>query len=79
MALNKPQLKLDIMALLNEMKTKTDQAESIDAFSTGLSDIIDSYIRSATVMATPVQVAAAAMSNTGGPVAAASNLVSIIS
>lgn len=79
MALNKPQLKLDIMALLNEMKTKTDQVESIDAFSTGLSDIIDSYIRSASITATPVHIAAAALSNTGGPVAAASNIVSLIS
>lgn len=79
MALNKLQLKLDLKALLNDMKSMTDQEASIDAFAGGLSDIIDAYIKSATIQATPVHVAAAGMANQGGPVTAANNLTSTIS
>lgn len=79
MALNKPQLKQDLKALLTDMASMTDQQESLEAFSAGLSDIIDAYIKSASITATPVHVAAAGMVNQGGPVTAASNLTSILS
>lgn len=36
MALNKPQLKQDLKALLTDMASMTDQQESLEAFSTGV-------------------------------------------
>lgn len=79
MALNKAQLANDYKALLNDMKDMTDQEASIEAFSSGLADILDAYLKSATIQATPVHVAAAEMVNQGGPVTAANNLTSLIS
>ena len=77
--LNKPKLKADIKALLNSQKTMTDQQQSIEAMAGGLADIIDAYIKSATVVASPAAVTASAMANTGGPVVASGNLISSIS
>lgn len=79
MALNKSKLKSDIKALLNSQKRMTDQKSSIEALATGLSNIIDSYIKSATITANPTAITASTMSNTGGPVVAANNLISTLS
>ena len=78
MALNKTQLNADIKALLNVMITKTDQAQGIDDFASGLADIIDAYIKTASISANPAQITAAGMANTGGPVVAASLLQSTL-
>jgi hypothetical protein len=77
--LNKSQLKIRILTMLNELKSMDNQAESIEKFASDLSDAVDEFVKTATVAATPVDVTAAAMSNSGGPVVAANNLESHIS
>lgn len=47
MALNKAQLKTNIVALLTEMMTREET--SIEEFATGLSDHIDAYVKTATI------------------------------
>lgn len=50
MALNKTGLKTEIVSLLTEMLTKEEN--SIDAFATALSDLIDVFVKSGTVTVT---------------------------
>ena len=78
MALNKVTLKVDIKALLAQMANNEDKNDSLDKFAGGLADIIDAYINTATVTATPAQITTAAMSNSGGLVVAANNLISTL-
>lgn len=52
---------------------------SIDEFATRLADAVDSYVKGATITASPAQITAAVMSNGGGPVVAANNLNSTLS
>ena len=77
--LNKENLKNSIVTLLKEMKDETgDPDEAFEKFAEEFSDIIDSYIKEATIISTPANILAAGMANTGGPVVAANNLTSII-
>ncbi len=47
MALNKPGLKTGILGLLNEMRTKQENAD--EYFAEQLSTLIDTYVKTATV------------------------------
>ncbi len=74
--LDKNKLKGDIRSLLLLMMQREES--SVDEFATRLSDAIDGYVKTATVIATPASIAEAGMSNTGGPVVAAKNLTSTL-
>jgi len=76
MALDKTNLKNSIKALLEDMMSKEDA--SYNEFAERLADAVDTYVKTATVVATPAQVTAAAMSNGGGAVVAANNLISTL-
>jgi len=74
MALNKEQLKTDIKSLLENMGERTEKEEAMEHFSTQLADLIDDYIKSASIFATPAQVTSATMVAGTYPVTAANNL-----
>ncbi|HHN48600.1 MAG TPA: hypothetical protein ENN08_06700 [Bacteroidales bacterium] len=74
--LNKTILRNDIKKLMQDMMKRENS--SIDEFATRLANAVDSYVKGASVVATPAQVAAAALSNAGGPVVAAGNLNSTL-
>lgn len=76
--LDKTGLKSDIKTMLNELKAMDDQDQSIDKFADLLSNAIDSFVKTGSVIATPADVVTATMSNSGGPVVAANNLNSTI-
>jgi len=68
MTLVKATLKVDIVTLLNSLKTNEDQSASVEEFATGLSDIIDAYIKTATVnvlAGIPVATTGTAAAQTG--------------
>ena len=52
MPLVKATLKVDIKTILTELKDATDQEAAIEKYATDMSDAIDTYIRSATVVVT---------------------------
>lgn len=82
MALNKTELKADIISLLEDMKSRESEPEqAFNDFAEGLSDIIDGYIKSATIIATPAQITGAIMiaDPVTGVVVASNNLSSTIS
>lgn len=60
--LNKPQLKAGIKNLMTEMRTRTENAD--DEFATRLADLIDEYVKSATITYTSGLIAPP----NGGPV-----------
>ena len=75
MALNKIQLKSSILDILQDMKTRQqDPDQAMNDFAEKLSNAIHDYVSNADIIATPANVAAAAMANSGGPVVAANNL-----
>lgn len=79
MALNKAQLKASIKAAFVSQAEKTENPEAaLDDLAGKIADAIDSYVKGASITATPANVVAAALSNAGGPVAAANNLLSSI-
>jgi hypothetical protein len=71
MPLNKAQLTNNLKALLADT---VQQEGSIDQFAAGLADIIDGYIKSASIFATPADITVAAITNSAGPCSAANNL-----
>lgn len=79
MALDKSTLKTSIKALVNALKTydgtsgKT-QSDAIDKFADDLSNYIDTYVKTATVVITPTDITTAGLSNGGGAVISANNL-----
>lgn len=78
--LNKEKLKTDIISILNDMKDSTDtQENSFNIFAERLSDCIDSYVKTATIVSQPSQVASAGMNAGGVPVVSVAPLVSNIS
>lgn len=80
MPLDKTTFKADVKKLLTDLSTNEgDQSAAFDEFADGLANAIDSYIKTATITATPIEITAAALSNGGGAVVAASNLISVIS
>ncbi len=78
MALVKATLKAELVVMLTAMINETNQTTSVDKFADKLATAIDNYIKTATIVSTPAQITLAAMTNSGGPVVAASNLVSTI-
>jgi len=55
MALNKTKLKNDIIEIMKEMRTRTENSD--EEYATRLSDAIDSYVKSATITYTDGLVA----------------------
>lgn len=55
MALNKTKLKNDIIEIMKEMRTRTENSD--EEYATRLSDAIDSYVKSATIAYTDGLVA----------------------
>jgi len=79
MALNKTALQAAIKAAFMAQSGKTENPEAaIDDLADRIASAIHSYVRGATIVSTPANVMAAAMSNPAGPVMAANNLVSNI-
>lgn len=78
MALVKATLQAELVSMLNEMTSETDQATGIQNFAGKLATAIDNYIKTASIVSTPAQVTLAAMTNGGGTVVAANNLISTI-
>lgn len=75
MSLNKAQLKSRIVTILKELSKREDDPEkAVDDFAEAIANAVDSYVKSGTFFATPVQITSAALSNGGGPVVAANNL-----
>jgi hypothetical protein len=79
MALDKSTLKTSIKALTNALKTYDgssgkSQDEAIEKFAEDLSNYIDTYVKTATVVITPLNITEAALSNGGGTVVSANNL-----
>lgn len=80
MPLDKTTFKADVKQLLTDLSTNEgDQDTAFDQFADGLANAIDTYIKTATITATPIEITAAALSNGGGAVLAANNLISTIS
>lgn len=77
--LDKPGLKQDLKTLYKALKEMTDEDAAMDKLAGDTADAIEKFVKSASVIANPAAVTAAAMSNTGGPVAASNNLESAIS
>jgi hypothetical protein len=77
--LNKETLKVELAQMQKDMLKETDPVAAQEKFADKLATAIDNYIKSATVTATPAQVLEAAMSNGGGTVEAANNLISTLS
>jgi hypothetical protein len=69
-------LKNDIKTMLDQLKTMDEREAAIEKFATDMANAMTVFVRTATIYATPGDVTAAAMSNQGGPVAAANNLES---
>lgn len=66
MALNKDQLRIDLKSLFEDMKKLDNSNEALDVYSSRLSTIIDSYIKSAQVNSgISVSVAGTATSQIG--------------
>jgi len=68
MALNKQALKSGILQLMNEMRTKTENADN--EFAERLANLIDAFVKSGTVTVTvatgiPVSTAGTAAAQTG--------------
>ena len=78
MALVKETLQADLVKMLQEAAQEIDQAQGIQNFAGNLATAIDTYIKTASIVSTPAQVTLAVMTNSGGPVVAASNLISTI-
>jgi hypothetical protein len=79
MALNKTKLQNDINTLLGEMsKIEKNPAKAQKEFAKQLANIIDEYVKTATIVATPASIVTAALSNSGGPVVAVNNIVCTI-
>lgn len=77
MALNKPALKNGIKQLLTEMETKNEDAK--DDFATELSNLIDTFVKGATVTVAagiPVATAGTATSQTGATTATGTATIS---
>jgi len=79
MALDKNGLKTSIKTLLDTLKTYDgttgkEQSDAINKFCDDLSTYIDTYVKTATVVITPLDITAAALSNGGGAVVSANNL-----
>lgn len=55
MALNKEDLKNNIMQIMEDMRTRTENAD--EEYATRLSDAIDSYVKAATIFYTDGLVA----------------------
>jgi len=80
MALNKTLLLTAIKAAFMAQAAKTEDPEAaLDDLAGKIAGAIHNYVRGASIVSTPANVATAAMSNAAGPVVAASNLVSNIS
>ena len=75
MALNKVKLKEDIKLLTMDMLDSTDRDSALEVYAENMADIIHYYVSNATVVINPLGVSAALMSNGGGPVVAANNLL----
>lgn len=78
MALDKAGLKTNIKTMLEELGNTPDRDQAIEKFATDLSDAIDSYVKTATIYATPVDVTGATMVAGSYTVEAANNLNSNI-
>lgn len=68
MALNKPQLKLDVKQLFQQLQQVADNETALNQLSSGLADLIDAYVRSATVTVAagiPVSTTGTAAAQTG--------------
>lgn len=83
MALDKNGLKTSIKTLLDTLKTYDgttgkQQDDAINKFCDDLSTYIDTYVKTATVVITPIDITSAGLSNGGGTVVAANNLNGII-
>ena len=79
MALDKNGLKTSIKNLLDTLKTYDgttgkEQSDAIDKFCDDLSNYIDTYVKTATVVITPTDITTAGLSNGGGAVISANNL-----
>ena len=77
MALNKPALKNGIKQLLTDMETKNEDAK--DDFATELSNLIDTFVKGATVTVAagiPVATAGTAASQTGATTATGTGTIS---
>lgn len=78
--LNKTSLKTAIKDAFNTVKDQPDnQDQAIETLSDLLADSIDEYVKSASIKASVAAIAGAAMSNGGGPVVAANDLICTIS
>ena len=77
--LNENAIKSEIKSMLQSLQNADDLDAAIEEQSGTLAGIIVNAIKSATVTANPAAVTAATMSNSGGPVVAANNLISTIS
>jgi hypothetical protein len=77
MALVKATLQAELVSMLNEMTSETDQATGIQNFAGKLATAIDNYIKTATVtVAFPIPVQVAVPAGTGGTTAAGTGTLS---
>ncbi|MEO0075647.1 MAG: hypothetical protein ABIK31_06025 [candidate division WOR-3 bacterium] len=58
---------------MSKIEKKPENARKL--FASQLATIIDNYVKSATIIATPEKILAAGLSNSAGPVVAANNLI----
>lgn len=73
MALDKAGLKGNIVTMLEELTETPDRDQAIEKFATDLSNAIDTYVKTATIYATPVDVTGAAMVAGGSYAVASTN------
>lgn len=79
MALNKPQLQINIKSLLQQLQQVSDNDQALNQLSSGLSDLIDSYVKSATVTVAagiPVSTSGTAAAQTGATTSTGTGTIS---
>lgn len=65
MPLLKDTLKQDIKTMLTDLRDELDQDESIEKYATAITNAIDTYIKSATVIVTGTSISGGAVTGTG--------------
>ena len=80
MALQKDVLKIAIEAAFNNARTKTEDPDlAISLLAQSIADAVDTYVKGATIAATPGNITSATISNSAGLCASSFNLYSSIS
>lgn len=74
MALDKTTFKNSIISMMESLKDAENQTDAIETFATELSNAVETFVKLASVYATPTDVTGAVMTAGGNAVIASNNL-----